>query len=77
MPGKYKSATFTINGEEYRISHVPTGFGSQQKTNGRFTLVKPDGDYKDFNYGSSYGGMYSKQEAYKDLKNWVKKYYIK
>lgn len=77
MPGKYKNATFTINGEEYRISHVPTGYGAQQKTNGRFTLTKPDGDYQDFRYGSAYGGYISKSEAYNSLKSWVKKYYIK
>ena len=77
MPGKYKSTTFTINGEEYRISHVPTGYGAQQKTNGRFTLTKPDGDYHDFRYGSAYGGSISKSEAYNSLKAWVKKYYIK
>jgi hypothetical protein len=77
MPGKYKSATFSINGEEYSISHVPTGYGKQQKTNGRFTLRKPNGDYQDFNYGNFYGGYFSKGEAYKQLKSWVNKYYVK
>lgn len=77
MPKKYERTTFSFDGKEYTISRTPTGFGSQQNSNGRFTLAKPDGGYHDFTYGHSFSGYTSPREAYNELKAWVKKYYIK
>ncbi len=77
MPSKYGHATFSFDGKEYSINRIPTGYGSQQNSNGRFTLTKPDGGYLDFNYGYSYSGYTSPRAAYNELKAWVKNNYIK
>lgn len=71
-PSNYSNKTINVGGTEYRISAVPTGFGAQQKRNERFT-ASYNGNYQDFRWGDSYGGYTSKSDAWRDVKDFIKK----
>lgn len=75
-PANYSSKTISKGNTEFRISAVPTGFGNQQKNNGRFTVRygEGSGDYRDFSWGSSYSGNTTKAQAWNEVKNWIKNY---
>lgn len=75
MPANYNNTYVEVNGKEYSIRRVPTGFGKQQLRNGRFTVteVGNSSNYRDFSFGDSYAGYTSPKEAFSDVKNYLRK----
>lgn len=71
-PSNYSSKTIKVGDTKYNISAAPTGYGNQMKRNGRFT-VHYNGDYQDFRWGDYYGGYVSKSEAWKEVKEFIKR----
>lgn len=71
-PSNYSSKTITVGTTEYSISAVPTGYGAQQKRNGRIT-VHYNGDYQDFRWGDTFGMYISKAKAWGYAKDFIKK----
>lgn len=71
-PSNYSNKTINVGDTEYRISAVPTGFGAQQRRNGRFTVAYNE-NYQDFHWGNFYGGYVSKSDVWRMVKDFIKK----